>query len=113
MREIKFNAWNKESKTMHYDILSKENFSYSFLDFDTYIWLQYTGVKDKNGKEIYDRYIINFPDNKYYQKSFVEFGNLGFQISIKDGFCNDFDADQWENFEVIGNIYENPELLSE
>ena len=60
-REIKFNAWNKETKTMHYDILHPDNWSFSFLNREVFTWLEFTGLKDKDGmKEIFEGDIVRY-----------------------------------------------------
>lgn len=84
--------------------------------------MQYTGLKDKNDKEIYEGDIVSFEDSDggyeypdlVVNTGIVEYGELGFYFTnriavdmadfyIKDGRCDEV--------EVIGNIYENPELL--
>jgi uncharacterized phage protein (TIGR01671 family) len=80
---------------------------------------QFTGLKDKNGKEIYEgdyirckKYIGgNFVDH-YYELGYVEFVHGAFGLHRKQGFYRPF-KDWLEDYEleVIGNIHDNPELL--
>ncbi|MBA7499211.1 hypothetical protein ES704_01951 [subsurface metagenome] len=72
---------------------------------------EYTGLKDKNSKEIYKgdivRHYDSFPSEQNQQ---VVWHEHGFYFAWKDGLIN-HRLMSTEFFEVIGNIYENPELL--
>lgn len=67
---------------------------------------QYTEAEDKNDKEIYDGDILYCEEEDY--KGIVEFKNGGFMTNAR-GFGDEYlESDE---FEIIGNIYENPGLL--
>lgn len=135
MREIKFRAWNKQEKIMCYDDEDKSAeewdgttasnvemvnsiFSGDFMSADDnlagYEWMQYTGLKDKNGKEIYEGDIVK----QHWSDS--EKKNIG-QVIYHDAeamFLIDYPSGGGSVMnhstlspEVIGNIHENPELL--
>ncbi len=78
-------------------------------------FLEFTGLLDKNGIEIYERDIIKCPQTKFYlgiEVWKVEYSEIWGSYGWTDGgawyqFKQDFD------YEVIGNIYENPELLNQ
>lgn len=111
-RIIKFRVWCKSSKEMtDHDkirILPEEKkLSQVFLD-DSVIWMQYTGLKDKNGKEIYDGDIVKCDDIV----TNLTWLDGGFQmITSENQGKSPAIQDRLKRFEIIGNIYENPELI--
>ena len=83
-----------------------------------YILMQSTGLKDKNGKLIYEGDIIKIPDDYdtygmfACEKREVYFNEGGFRLKPKwDKNSRGNWLEDTKDFEVIGNIYENPELL--
>jgi len=153
-REIKFRAWDNEKSQMIwgnnglYMFLGSGligwNFGYEYNDIgsytmqDKYILMQYTGLKDKNGKEIYEGDIVKWktaeqktPDDYFDELGYVNYFDGGFLAgsnnltrwntdqgllvinryrfpgSIVSG---DLFYQNWD-IEIIGNIYENPELI--
>jgi uncharacterized phage protein (TIGR01671 family) len=140
-REIKFRVWNKVDKCWQ----SEEHFAIRlcgdkwFIDDETaelieiknennFTLMQYTGLTDKNGKEIYEGDILENltiskeleeyvnVDNKYCQ---IIFSEGAFRLYFKgDLLCNepyeieDIGFYDLNNYQIIGNIFENPELLT-
>ena len=126
MRTIKFRAWDKKTETMndvwaiHFKAWHDSEINYIEIyglgtdgteercEEDIEI-MQYTGLKDKNGTEIYEGDIIN-QDSKCGYKNYV-------MEMIKTHASDDMGVDMFgyvdvdNACEVIGNIYENPELL--
>jgi len=121
MREIKFKAWYKAKKDfirLEIDTILNLANGDKTVKLDTYnnqvVFLQYTGLKDKNGVEIYEGDVLRFDSSLEYHKTVFRKG--AFQIdSISSGFTSDYHYYlgnvNLSIIEVIGNIYENPELL--
>lgn len=123
MREIKFRAWDKETKTMCY--MNHPHWSLTFghngiaevynlqngSGGNDYELMQFTGLKDKNGKEIYEKDILKESAPRGY-KDFVSFSNGSFGMDNIITSLSQHTIDGL-GFEIIGNLYENPELLEE
>ena len=120
MREIKFRAWSKKKKKMIYNWQDTTNVeSFGFNGNGYFEIMQYTGLKDKNGKEIYEGDIlgvsggsgvfweVNWDNTKTDLPVGFVFGSFGMRSNIPQYLHPSIDR-----LEIIGNIYENPELLN-
>lgn len=118
MREIKFRVWNKEtSKMTDWTTIRKYRNFEKLISLKHVALMQYTGLKDKNGVEIYEGDIISDGDFNIV----VKFGKYDseFNESVYGYYgettCENtiYDATAFDIGEAIGNIYENKELLNE
>jgi uncharacterized phage protein (TIGR01671 family) len=132
-RVIKFRAYNPKEKKMSGDFTlyeiasagSKTIFPFGFIANKDTVLMQYTGLKDKNNKEIYEGDIVNININALENPDIVAEvvwcnadenrpvpkTTSGFYYRMT-GDVGSMGGDE-ELVEVIGNIYENPNLLSE
>lgn len=120
MRELKFRVWSESDKEYRRDCKLKYLFTSStglpstaYSDEgDRFDIEQYTGLKDKNGKEIYEGDIVDYDDDGEC---------IGIVKYDAPEFYLDADATNWARMflkgaphqKVIGNIHENPELVKE
>lgn len=79
--------------------------------------IQYTGLKDKNGREIYEGDIVKMhivvlsPDDKVGRLEYTPEYGYSLLVHGRRARQNDWANDEGANYEVIGNIFEDPELL--
>lgn len=133
-RIIKFRAWHKKEKQMiDWFTLSqsawntqqngiKGSLLYSILvsDKDSFEVMLFTGLHDKNGKEIYEGDVITYIDydssheDEYLNKGVVVYCADEMKFTITNRNTVEIESiDFKEEVEVIGNVFENPELLSD
>ncbi len=113
MRDIKFRAWNESGERSYmlgpYD-LSDAIFNYK--EIRSLLLMQYTGLKDKNGKEIYEGDIITCENYTMYGGKYKVCWRQDLMAFMFDLELVSPDyLHHAEGIEVIGNIYENSELL--
>lgn len=132
----KFRAWDKARNEMNYKVMvgdcdtDDENWTCpiiwieekkDWLHFDDYeCIMQSTGLLDKNGKEIFEGDIVQFEDCYevsdflYINTGIIEWCQGGFHVTNRDSVLMEdlFDGDSLD-VTIIGNIYENPEILKE
>ena len=114
-REIEFRAWCKKQKEMTKVIVLSFNNKGIIIPngqvelFENIELMQYTGLKDKNGVKIFEGDIVKLGEEEI---CFIEWDEYDCSYRIKNKEVDDILAGfRPKDFEVIGNIYKNPELL--
>ncbi len=131
MRETKYRAWDKENEVMVYSddnpnddfafIVENDGLQFYYIDSDRHLMdtnsikLQYTGLKDKNGTEIFHKDIVDWIDGEFSFRAVVEDGYWQWYLKgvypIDNFDFADYTDKNQTDLVIVGNIYENPELL--
>ncbi|MBP1312298.1 putative phage protein (TIGR01671 family) [Paenibacillus sp. 1182] len=122
-RPIKFRAWDVFAKEMDYEVtIDPEGKVAAFnpldgqyvrgFSDDEKVLMQYTGLKDRNGKEIYEGDILTWQDHKHLwstaDDSFTAKATVEFDLVELKYMVGHLSLSAKREFEVIGNIYETP-----
>lgn len=120
MREILFKAKRKDNgewvegddllHTRHADVVLLNDFEDQLFRCDGNTLCQYTGLADKNGKKIWENDIVEVAGEDGYFKCEWDEDTARFALN-GDGLMVDFDNCYGYECEVVGNIFDNPELL--
>ena len=122
--QTKFKVWDKLAQRMiypdkgyqqHYiiDLYGRFHNLQKGSGGNDYVVIEYTGLKDKNGKEIYEGDIVKWGDLNYL----VEWNDIAYKWQGRCPYYHRYHHPTTENFRdlmngiVVGNIFENPELL--
>lgn len=125
MRDIKFRAIRKSKNPAKYIFTLQELVRGKVNLPDDYYWSEYTGLTDRDGKEIYEDDIIeeyNCVCGKLKEKAVlfktgkIEWMPMGwvdcaYALLYNDNTSRNLQYDDEPHYKIIGNIYENPELL--
>lgn len=121
MRPIKLRAWRKKTKQWIpllnlsgiNDYFNEEYLSLVCAYPDSFVVVQFTGLKDKNGKEIYEEDIVSFETTEGRMTAIVKWVNdlSAYYLMYEKGKPDLLHSIGNDVLEVIGNIYESPDPL--
>ena len=122
-----FRAWTEEGKAMYYGVypfkdgtllLSYDEIAFDEVPASDFILMQSTGLKDKNDSEIFEGDVVKYEagcntvtEEVVYDKNFAGFGVRDANADVIITFWVLAENIDLHSLEVVGNVYENPELL--
>ena len=119
MRKIKFRSWNYMKKEMSYQDIHGIVLGYLGTNLNEKYLMQFTGLLDKHGKEIYEGDIVKLEhpiSDVIRQIVWYIDGWKTARLDTCNKHCNPKpqtpNYSSWNDFEIIGNIHENPELIN-
>jgi len=125
MREIKFRAWDKDLEIMVYQGDDNDSGFFIFPWTHNAPVMQYTGLKDKNGKEIYEGDILSKHDLRdtklgeinyevIYYTDYAGFALAGLSDDGTERYISRIGVEfgNTKDLEIIGNIYQNKDLIT-
>jgi hypothetical protein len=111
MRDIRFRAWDTENKEWVYSKPMPDMGFWEWVSYDnTTIFNEWTGITDKNGKYIYEGDIVKHSNG--IKKVYYDEQTISFQMDLSNYVLDQEIGYDIRKIEVIGNIYQNPELLN-
>lgn len=113
MRELKFRVWSDTNGRMFYNVpAGRSEYEDYAVPYDIKTIMQYTGLKDATGKEVFDGdFIVNIDNENLKYLVRYDSDSNRYMAYADNGSVFYFGPSRMQKHKVIGNLYENPELI--